>query len=281
MIVDALFALESPWLAHGRRGLLDATAPVWQSSDPDLWAGRRRAMRGRSQLKTFLNDMWTAAMDLNRANILDCVPHNAGQRLLDLGCDDGAWTMQLAAQANTANVSGVEIVPERAAAAEQRGVHVIRSDLAQRLPFPDASFDLLHANQVIEHVPDVDLFVSEIVRVLRPGGRAVLSSENGSSWVNIGAAILGWQIFSLTNVSARRGGIGNPLALHRGEQDSLVSWTHKTIFNYRGLVELCEAYGLRVIRVLGAGYFPFHAGLGRLDPRHAHFLTVSCVRTER
>src|SRR6267143_4816588 len=194
--------------------------------------------------------MWTAAMDLNRANILACVPRRPGLKLIDLGCDDGAWTMQLAARAGTTNVWGVEIVPERAAAAEQRGVRVARGDLAQRLPFPDASFDLLHANQVIEQVPDVDLFVSEVTRVLRPGGCAILSTENGSSWVNIGAAILGWQIFSLTNVSAKRLGNGNPLALHRGERSELVSWTHKTIFNFRGLRELCEAYGLVEVRIL-------------------------------
>ena len=229
-------------------------------------------------MKRFLNDMWTAAMDLNRANILACVPRRPGLKLIDLGCDDGVWTMQLAARAGTTDVWGVEIVPERAAAAEQRGVQVTRGDLAERLPFPDASFDLLHANQVIEHVPDVDLFVSEVTRVLRPGGRAILSTENGSSWVNIGAAILGWQIFSLTNVSTKRFGIGNPFALHRGERGELVSWTHKTIFNFRGLKELCEAYGLVDVRVLGAGYFPLPARLGRVDPRHAHFITVSAAK---
>jgi SAM-dependent methyltransferase len=222
--------------------------------------------------------MWNAAMDLNRSNILQCVPRRPDLKLVDLGCDDGVWTMQLAAQAGTTNVWGVEIVPERAAAAEQRGVRVARSDLAKPLPFADGSFDLLHANQVIEHVPDIDLFVSEIARVLRPRGRAILSTENGSSWVNIGASVLGWQIFSLTNVSAKRLGIGNPFALHRGERGDLPSWTHKTIFNFRGLKELCESYGLVDARILGAGYFPLPARLGTIDPRHAHFITLTASK---
>ena len=157
----------------------------------------------------------------------------------------------------------------------------MRSDLAHPLPLTANSFDLVHANQVIEHVPNVDLFLSEIVRALRPGGRVILSTENGSSWVNIGAAILGWQIFSLTNVSTKRLGIGNPFALHRGERDELASWTHKTIFNYRGLNELCAAYGLTRIRTLGAGYFPFPARLGRVDARHAHFITLTAEKVNQ
>jgi 2-polyprenyl-3-methyl-5-hydroxy-6-metoxy-1,4-benzoquinol methylase len=157
----------------------------------------------------------------------------------------------------------------------------MRSDLGKPFPFAAASFDLLHANQVIEHVPDVDLFVSEVARVLRPGGRAILSTENGSSWVNIGAAILGWQIFSLTNVSTKQLGIGNPLAIHRGERGELASWTHKTIFNFRGLKELCAAHGFTSIRILGAGYFPLPALLGSLDPRHAHFMTLTAEKPAR
>jgi hypothetical protein len=53
------------------------------------------------------------------------------------------------------------------------------------------------------------------------------------SW-NIFAAAMGWQIFSLTNVSAMSSGVGNPLALHHGHRRALASWTHKAIFNYRG-----------------------------------------------
>ena len=113
---------------------------------------------------------------------------------------------------------------------------------------------------------------------LAAGQRIELGREGELSGVNIGAAILGWQIFSLTNVSTKRFGIGNPFALHRGERGELVSWTHKTIFNFRGLKELCEAYGLVDVRVLGAGYFPLPARLGRVDPRHAHFITVSAAK---
>jgi SAM-dependent methyltransferase len=45
----------------------------------------------------------------------------------------------------------------------------------RRLPFPDASFDTVICSQVLEHVFEPDAFVRELARVLRPGGRLVLS----------------------------------------------------------------------------------------------------------
>jgi SAM-dependent methyltransferase len=153
-------------------------------------------------------------------------------------------------------------------------VRVTVSDLASAFPFADESFDLVHANQVIEHVSDVDHFLAETNRILRVGGVAIISTENGSSWHNIFAATMGWQIFSLTNVSAVTRGVGNPVALHRGSPLALRSWTHKTIFNYRGLLEIVGLHGLSLMRAVGAGYHPLPAGIGRVDVRHSHFITV-------
>jgi 2-polyprenyl-3-methyl-5-hydroxy-6-metoxy-1,4-benzoquinol methylase len=152
---------------------------------------------------------------------------------------------------------------------------VTRADLSKPLAMlPDAHFDLIHANQVIEHVPNVDLFVSEIYRLLRPGGHAVVSTENGSSWHNVFAAAMGWQIFSLTNVSSLKAGLGNPFAIQRGGDPYTGTWTHKTIFNYRGLIEMFEAHRFSETVVKGAGYFPLPAFLGRIDPRHSAFITI-------
>jgi len=109
----------------------------------------------------------------------------------------------------------------------------------------------------------------------RPGGYAVVSTENLSSWHNVGALVLRWQQFSLTNVSARRMGLGNPLAVHRGEAwEYPSSWQHRRVFAYRGLVELFEAHGLAVETVRGSGYYPLPRRVAEWDPRHAAFLSL-------
>src|SRR5690348_3878102 len=147
-------------------------------------------------IKAMLNGMYESAVALNHTHIRRLVADRQYAALCDLGCDDGSFTLEVASAARSTTVFGVEIVSTRAKLASDRGIRVVVSDLNRRLPFADAMFDLVHANQVIEHVADIDLFVSEIVRVLRPTGAAIVSTENGSSWENIAAAIMGWQIFS-------------------------------------------------------------------------------------
>jgi len=227
--------------------------------------------------KQWMKVCFDHAMARNKRNIIQSLPSKV-EKLLDLGCDDGAWTSQLTRQSQAEETVGVDIVQERLDRAHKKGVVTINADLSENIPLPSNEFDLIHANQVIEHVPDIDCFAAEIFRLLRPDGRVILSTENTSSWHNIFASIFGWQIFSSTNVSVKKLGIGNPWALHRGEQDHLQTWTHKVIFSYRGLKEFCEVHGFRVIRIRGAGYYPLPAWLGDVDVRHAHFITVVCEK---
>lgn len=226
-------------------------------------------------LKNFFTGMYERASEMNRQNLISLASRGGGKVLLDLGCDDGEWTRRLANTVGATEIHGVEIVDEQAKKAEAKGIRVKKVDLNQPLTaLPSNYYDVIHANQVIEHVSSVDTFVSEVYRLLKPGGHAVVSTENGSSWHNVFAAIMGWQIFSLSNVSALRAGLGNPCAIQRGGTPFTGTWTHKTIFNYRGLIEMFEVHGFKDVIIAGAGYFPLPAFLGRIDARHSAFITV-------
>ncbi len=225
-------------------------------------------------LRDVLLRQYAAADALNRRQIEELLRDGPYPTFCDLGCDDGKWTLELARFCGSKQVFGVEMVPERARLAQSKGVRATISDLNDAFPFEDDSFDLVHANQVIEHVKDVDHFISETIRVLRVGGIAVISTENGSSWHNIFAAVMGWQTFSSTSVSVRARSIGNPLALHRNAPPPRVLDTHRTIFNYRGLIEIVRVHGLSVVETRGSGYYPLPARVGRIDVRHSHFITI-------
>jgi ubiquinone/menaquinone biosynthesis C-methylase UbiE len=76
----------------------------------------------------------------------------------------------------TGSVTGIDMTPEMLeksrAAATQMGLDVTFMEAdAERLPFEDASFDVVISNGVIDLIPDKDAVFSEIFRVLVPGGR--------------------------------------------------------------------------------------------------------------
>ena len=224
--------------------------------------------------------MWEYAEAEYRQQILDCLPIGQLHRLLDVGCDNGAWTQTLATRAGipSQNVAGIEIVQERRVLASQRGFDVRTGDLEETWPFDDAQFDVVHANQVIEHVKRLDHFVEEIRRVLAPGGTAIVCTENLAAWHNIAALVLGYVPFSLVNVSTK-GTIGNPFALHADDPIEVgESWQHVHVLTIEGLRSLFRLHGFVVARVIASGYPPLSGWpsslLARVDPRHAHFIGV-------
>jgi len=193
---------------------------------------------------------------------------------LDLGCSDGTWTTECAKKMGTKQVYGVEIVDELRSQAQSKGITVEKGDLNKFIPFEDNAFDVIHANQVIEHLYDTENFMLEINRLCKMGGVIVLSTENASSWHNLFALMLGWQMFSLTNICSTKAGMGNPLAIHRGNKISYQSMQHIRIFAYRGLIEYIEHFGFKVEGILCSGYYPLPNWFAKIDPRHGHFITI-------
>lgn len=112
---------------------------------------------------------------LNSAAYL--LPHlDAGLTLLDVGCGPGTITVDLARRLAPGQVVGIdssaEIIEHAAGLAFDEGVHNVRFQVGDvySLDFPDETFDIVHAHQVIQHVANPVAAMGEIRRVLKPGG---------------------------------------------------------------------------------------------------------------
>lgn len=88
--------------------------------------------------------------------------------VLDLGCGDGIFMSLITAGPVAA---GIDLSSDAIAKARRRAIHEdLRVGSATALPFADASFATVFSNCVIEHIPQIDDVISEVSRVLRPGG---------------------------------------------------------------------------------------------------------------
>ena len=92
-------------------------------------------------------------------------------RILDVGCGTGA-NLQLLSKFGVAE--GVDVSSEALEFCRARGLSRVKQGAAESLPFEDASFDLVTGLDVVEHLDDDLAGLTEMRRVLRPGGYALL-----------------------------------------------------------------------------------------------------------
>jgi len=152
-----------------------------------------------------------------------------GDRLLDVGCADGALLERLAGRVSL----GVGLDPDAAPRRSER-IEIRRGTFPGAEALPAGGFDCVTMLAVLEHVPDPAALARECFRVLAPGGRAVLTVPHPAV-----DRILEWLI-------ALRILDGMESEAHHG-------------FDPRRTVPLFEAAGFRTLAVR-----PFQAGLNRL-----------------
>jgi SAM-dependent methyltransferase len=110
-----------------------------------------------------------------------------GERVLDIGCGEGAFTAALAAAG--ARPSGVEVAAEPLRRARQRHPELDFRQYDGQLPFAAGEFDAAWAGEVLEHVLDGVALLDEVRRVLRPGGRLLLSTPDHPRRLVLGLAL--------------------------------------------------------------------------------------------
>lgn len=148
-------------------------------------------------------------------------------RLLDLGCGDGRFARLVKTACPGVTIHGCDV--SGAALSRTEGLdrsYVVDLD-ANPLPEADESFDVVTASEVLEHLSDPRHALAEAKRVLRPGGRLVVTVPNIAFWR------FRWQ--------ALRGEVPSVTADER----------HLHSYNAASLRRLLESEGFRVLRITG------------------------------
>lgn len=170
----------------------------------------------------------------------------ADSRLLDLACWDGESTEYYGSELKLKDLHGYDFVADKIAAARTRGVTVAQGDLElDRFPYPEGHFDLIVANQIFEHLKQIYRPLSEVHRVLKPGGIA---------------------IFSVPNLAA----LHCRLQLLFGRQPSTIKLfeAHVRGFTPSSLRPFLTLNGLFSIQAwVGSGYYPFPPPLSEMLAR--------------
>ena len=180
------------------------------------------------------------------SKVLEIAAKLGGKKLLDIGCGDGTYTLVLKDLLKTEETVGIEISPEAVGLAKEKGIKAYQLDIdEEKLPFEDASFDIIYCGEIIEHVFNPDHLLEEIRRTLKPGGRCIITTPNLAGWPNRLSLLLGYQPFA-TSVSPEHEGAGK--LLMKGAEGQ---WGHIRVFTLKALKELVQIHSLKILQTAG------------------------------
>ena len=193
------------------------------------------------------NEKLRADYFVKRMNII--LPYlRKGQKILELGCGEGLLGKRIKAETG-GEVYGVDISESGVRAARKKGIRARVSDLNNRLPYPDYTFNLIVSDQVIEHVYRTDHLMDEIYRILKPDGIVITITPNLSFWLNRILFIIGiYPLFLEAGESSK--GYGTRF-LKKYIQDK-ESVGHIHVFNKHALADIFYAHGFIVKKITGS-----------------------------
>ena len=138
---------------------------------------------------------------------------HAGTTILDVGCGPGTITLDFANRVAPGHVIGVALATEAIAAANAERENRASANAEFRtadlyaLEFPDDSFDIVHAHQVLQHLTDPVAALREMKRVCTPGGIVAArdADYNAMTWYPASPAMDAWLTMYDTVARANRG----------------------------------------------------------------------------
>lgn len=117
---------------------------------------------------------WSADRDIE-GEIIDLITGLAPRRLLEVGCGSGIFGERLAQAAGDSTIIAIDQSQHMVDIARTKGIDARIGDV-QQLDIADDAFDVVVANWMLYHLPDLDAGLAELARVLRPGGRLIAAT---------------------------------------------------------------------------------------------------------
>jgi SAM-dependent methyltransferase len=188
-------------------------------------------------------------------------------RILDVGCGDGQLTGGAAAATGGGTLIGLDWSRAALEKARDKGLTLVQAEVdGGDLPFPEATFDVVMLNEVIEHLVEIDHAMVEARRVLVRGGHLIVSTPNLAAWFNRLLLLAGVQpVFSEVS---REGVYGRPGSEVAG---------HLRLFTRRALGEFLPAHGFADVRIVGATYHDVPRLARPVDRALAHWPAMAAI----
>lgn len=165
-----------------------------------------------------------------RPEMIDFIPIGAN-KILDIGCGEGAFSQQLKQKLN-AEVWGLEINNNAAAMAQKKIDKVIIGDISQSVnKLPNAYFDCIVFNDVLEHLVDPFRILAEVKKNINRGGVIVCSIPN----------VRYFRILKKLLVKKQ----------WKYKDRGVLDKTHLRFFTYKSIIDMFNSLGYEILRIKG------------------------------
>lgn len=167
------------------------------------------------------------------------------KKVLDAGCGHGEL-LKYIKERWECELFGVDMVQERLDRADSiEGTEIRYSNIQERIPFEDNSFDVSFSTEVIEHLKHPQSFLTELRRVTKTDGRIILTIPNGSAFIPFS--------YVAPYIPIKR--IRETFLPY--EHPLITDQPIDTCYFYREIIELLETSGLEITKIIGWRYFRY------------------------
>lgn len=225
-------------------------------------------------LGDYLNNTYNKSKEERQNYIISLVKNNPNQKILVVGGAEGIFAERIRKKSEVDKIYTIEIEDDFIEMLKRNtNLVVYQGDLNESFPYEDNYFDLIIADQVIEHLHDTDIFLTESKRVLigGGGGTMIVSTENLANFINIFSLIFGYYPLSLNYSYKKR--IGNPFSPHNGKLLEKKYLAHVKCPTPRAMIEILEFYGFKIENKFYNGFFPFPNIFSKIFNKYSYFIT--------